>query len=118
MENININELQGQRLKKIRQDLSLTQGEISDKIGLSQVMWCRYENGTVPISKRTLLFLQKEFNVNPRFINGTSDDMYIIENEDRTSLILKAITIYQQLQPAKKKAIDKIMTGLLDLSND
>ena len=42
--NENDNKTQGQKLKKIRLDLNLTQNEIADKMGISQVMWCRYES--------------------------------------------------------------------------
>lgn len=45
-------------LRTIRTELGLTQAEFADRLGLHQSTISRFENGDLPLDKRTLLAAQ------------------------------------------------------------
>jgi transcriptional regulator with XRE-family HTH domain len=54
MNAINILIIRGERIKAARVAAGMTQTEAAGKIGISQALWCRYENGTVKGAKVTV----------------------------------------------------------------
>lgn len=63
-----------QRLKEIREDRDLTQKQISKVLGISQVVYSRYETGIrlIPIDK--LVKLAKYYQVSVDYILGLTDE--------------------------------------------
>lgn len=56
--------LVGQRIRQLRKDRSLTQAELSTRIGIQQSDLCRMETGEYKVSLETLFKILKIFEMN------------------------------------------------------
>lgn len=56
------------RLKQIRRELGLTQGEMAEKMGCSKANISMIETGKSILTEKNKLWLVKLFNINPEFI--------------------------------------------------
>lgn len=64
----------GNRLKELRIDKQVTQKNIAQTIGITEVSYQRYEYGTVRPSLDILIALADYFNVSIDYLVGRSDD--------------------------------------------
>ena len=56
------------RLKELRESKGLTQKEVAEIIGYSEISYARYENGKREPSLNTLLTMSKYFNVSINYL--------------------------------------------------
>ncbi len=65
------------RLKRLRKENHLSQAEIGNKLGFSQMNYCRYETGKILIPFSKLYLIAKEFNVSLDYLMGKSENKNI-----------------------------------------
>lgn len=65
-----------ERLKKIRNDLGLSQTEFASKLGMKQGGYSDVERGRFNVSAAILLALQETFKVNPGWIRSGEGDVF------------------------------------------
>lgn len=58
----------GQRVRKSRKNLKLTQEKLAETIGLTSVYISRIENGKAKMSLDTILRLSQALNINPGYL--------------------------------------------------
>ena len=68
----------GKRLKELRKEAGLTQQELGDKLNLTKVSICSYENDTRMASIETLIDISNLFKVDIDYLIGT--DSYIVSD--------------------------------------
>ena len=68
------------RIKELRKYLNLTQKEFGNIIGLRSSI-SEIENGTAPITERTIISICSKFNVNEKWLRFGNGDMFIIEDK-------------------------------------
>jgi len=67
----------GERIKKVRKELGLTQEDMAKKLGMSRNSIIRYENGEAVPSRKFLKLLEYEFGINPRWILKGEGEMFL-----------------------------------------
>lgn len=72
----------GKRIKELRKERGLTQQQLGDKINVTKVSICCYENGTRTPTLQTLLDLSEYFGVDLSYFLGR--DFYAIAEEGET----------------------------------
>jgi transcriptional regulator with XRE-family HTH domain len=109
-----------ERLKAIRLELGIKQGEFAKRIALKQGTYSDIENGKKNLTERNIKIICTEFGVNEnwikygigeRFVNS---DVHEDENrltQDETELL----DIYQKLLPPIKKDVLKYARNMFDL---
>ncbi|MDD6879270.1 MAG: helix-turn-helix transcriptional regulator [bacterium] len=70
----------GSRLKQLRKDAHLTQTQVGEKVGVTKVSICCYENGTRLPSLDTLVDLANLFKVDVDYLLG--NDTYVVADND------------------------------------
>ena len=66
------------RLKELRKEAGLTQQELGNKLNLTKVSICSYENGTRMASIETLIDISNLFKVDLDYLIGT--DSYVVSD--------------------------------------
>lgn len=69
----------GKRIKELRKEKGLTQQQLGDKINVTKVSICCYENGTRTPTLQTLLDLSEYFGVELSYFLGR--DAYVIADD-------------------------------------
>jgi len=62
------------RIKEIRKEKNLSQGQIAKKIGMEQTQYSRYERGENEIKVNVLIEICKALNVSADYILELTDD--------------------------------------------
>ena len=106
-------------LKRIRTELELSQREFAKRIGLSYVQWNKIETGKCPLSKRTRLTLEEILKVNPLYLDGNSEVVFIAlpftENpEENLEALVKKI---KTLDKEKMVLITNILNEVIEQLN-
>ena len=70
------------RLKELRKEAGLTQQELGDKLNLTKVSICSYENGTRMASIETLIDISNLFKVDLDYLIGT--ETYVVSDKDES----------------------------------
>ncbi len=65
-------QIEHQRLKQIREELNLTQTEMGEKLGLTSST-ADIERGRMRVPGKAVMFLLKEFDINPLWLYGESE---------------------------------------------
>ena len=84
------NELTIKRFIEIRRDLGYTQAEFAGMLGIPNTT-ADIERGRTKLSGRVVVELLKQFNVNPLWLFGDSNNQYL--NYSGTSVIPKVVTV-------------------------
>jgi len=71
----------GERIKKLRKELSLTQQLFADRLGTSQNTIARYETDRVNPSAAVLTFICREFNVREEWLREGEGEMFAGSDE-------------------------------------
>mgnify|MGYP004526898779 CR=1 FL=1 len=58
----------GERIKRLRKNIGITQEELAEKIGLEGAAVSKYETNRVPLTQESLLRLSAIFNVSTDYI--------------------------------------------------
>jgi HTH-type transcriptional regulator/antitoxin PezA len=72
----------GDRIKKARQGLNMTQQAFADKIGLKRNTVATYEMDRAQPSDRTIADICREFNVNESWLRTGEGDMFLRLSRD------------------------------------
>jgi transcriptional regulator with XRE-family HTH domain len=66
------------RIRAIRQALGLTMEAFGNKLGVSRAAISNVENGNRGVTNQLSLAICREFHVNPAYLEGTSDEMFLV----------------------------------------
>lgn len=70
--------MRGDRLRQLRESEKITQAELADKLGISEIAIWRYENGTGGEPRADIILtIAQFFNVSTDFLLGNSDYPFI-----------------------------------------
>jgi transcriptional regulator with XRE-family HTH domain len=83
---------QGFRLKKIRQNLNVTQQDLADKLGLKIQSISKVENNNGYFSSEVLSKLLVEFNVNLNYLIGGIEPMFLTKQDKESIPSLDDVT--------------------------
>ena len=83
----------GQRVKKIRQALDLTQQEFADKLGVSRGNIGAYETGKSNIGPAAFSLMCKTFNVSETWLRTGEGEMFAPEPLDELDALLEAYSL-------------------------
>jgi transcriptional regulator with XRE-family HTH domain len=107
-----------QRLKAIRMELGIKQGEFAKRINLKQGTYSDIENGKKNLTERNIKIICDEFGINENWIKYGKVEKFVgeYENENRlTQDETELLDIYQKLLPPIKKDVLKYARNMLDL---
>ena len=62
-----------ERLKELRKVMKVTQRNVADELGITQVMYCHWENGQTQPDIENIIALCKYFSVSADYLLGISD---------------------------------------------
>jgi len=100
MENI------GDRLKHIRKELKINQGEFAARIELKQGSYCDIENGKVILTPRIKRLICLEFRVNENWLETGEGEPF--KSTELSSDEKELLAVYDKLEPdIKKEIIDR-----------
>lgn len=63
----------GKRLRRVREEMGLTQTDAAKILAVSQRVYSNYEAGEVRVSVETLIALAKNYNLSLDYLSGVSD---------------------------------------------
>jgi transcriptional regulator with XRE-family HTH domain len=115
----------GKRLKKLRVELGLNQGEFAKKIKLAQSALSAIENETKPLTERNFELICYAFDVNVEWLDTGKGEMFIEEKDIKVIIDgnSKPLTIdeshlissYRMLLPEGKKLASENIDYLLKI---
>ena len=90
-----------ERLRELRASRGLTQKDVYTAIGLSPIVYQRYEYGRSP-SYEKLLSLADYFKVSLDYLVGRSNTPYILKNEDVETLSPEELEFVRKRREANR----------------
>lgn len=72
----------GERIKKVRRSLDLTQQEFADKLGIKRNTVATYETGKSNPSDAAVILICKIFNVNESWLREGSGEMFVQQTRE------------------------------------
>lgn len=72
----------GERIKSIRKDLALTQIQFGEALGVTGSAIAMIERGKNDVSSMLRASIINTYNVNPLYLNGESDIMFVPPDDD------------------------------------
>ena len=113
----------GERIKKVRKALDLTQREFGERISIKQNSVAQIEMGR-NTSDQTIVSICREFNVNETWLRTGEGEMFIQQSKDDEleqvlsdiaasddELIKRIIRAYWKLDDKEKSAVKKLIDG-------
>lgn len=114
----------GERIKKLRKDLDLTQQKFADRLGVKQNTIALIESGKRNTSDQLLFSVCREFGVNEKWLrSGEGEPFQPLSADDELSqvfsaiaasddeLIKRIIRAYWKLDDREKAAVKKLIDG-------
>lgn len=105
----------GERLKKLRKELDLTQGAFAARIGSVQNTITGYESGRRNPSAQVITLISREFNVNEEWLREGTGEMFLPNTSDELEALAKKYDLseadqvliekYVNLKPGSRDAI-------------
>lgn len=92
---------QGERLKKIRQALNMSQQEFGDKLEVSKQYFSNLENDRNTLSNEKLVSLLLDFNVNLNYLLGEVGELFV----NSTQMTLKQEILSEVETMLKNKGV-------------
>ncbi len=111
---------QGERIKKVRNDLGMTQEKFGEKIGMKKNSISQIESGKNSLTEQMFKSICREFNVNPEWLREGTGDMFIepaidtaylvselLENDNDQfyQAVLELVRTYEQLSQEGRRVI-------------
>lgn len=111
---------QGERIRKIRKELRLTQEKFGERIGMKKNSISQIESGKNSLTEQVTLLICQYWNVNPDWLQNGTGDMFIepaidtaylvselLENDSDQfyQAILELVRTYKQFSPEGRKII-------------
>ena len=114
----------GGRIRILRKELSLTQAEFGDKIGLKQAVIGQMENNTRNITDRTILLICEKYSVSSQWLRDGIGEMFVETDKsvistlaaeyDLDALDQKIVECYLNLGTLQRKVIKDYLRNLVD----
>lgn len=114
----------GGRIRILRKELSLTQAEFGDKIGLKQAVIGQMENNTRNITDRTILLICEKYSVSNQWLRDGIGEMFVETDKsvistlaaeyDLDALDQKIVECYLNLDTLQRKVIKDYLRSLVD----
>ncbi len=114
----------GGRIRILRKELSLTQSEFGDKIGLKQAVIGQMENNTRNITDRTILLICEKYSVSNQWLRDGIGEMFVETDKsvistlaaeyDLDALDQKIVECYLNLDTLQRKVIKDYLRSLVD----
>lgn len=80
---------QGERIKEIRKALGLTLDKFGERVGVKKSALSSLENGRTNLTDQLARSICREYNVNPDYLSGSSEEMFIeMTKEDEIAAML------------------------------
>ena len=108
------------RLKQSRQDLKMTQKELSDKTGIKRTTSASYEGGNISPSFENVKTLAEALGVTTDYLSGKSEYKTLVEKFDAkfdTEKIKSEVKLAQEIDAIIKIISNYDLTGT-DLTHD
>lgn len=110
------------RIKKIRQQLNLTQQAFAERIGMKQNSIALIESGKRNISDQAILSICREFKVNEKWIKTGEGEMFVPSNDSPLDALAEEKKLSQNerlllerflnLSPEARQGILSYITGI------
>ncbi|MDR1389635.1 MAG: helix-turn-helix domain-containing protein [Treponema sp.] len=107
-----MNDTIGQRIKKLRKELRLTQNEFSAIITVSSGQLACIETEKRIVNGRTIKLICDSFNVNDTWLRSGEGSMF---TDDRDTRYTKLVALYDTLQPKYQEYLIDQINGLLKM---
>ena len=104
----------GERIKKLRKHLDLTQGDFAKRIGATQNTMTRYETDKINPSTAAVTLICREFNVNENWLRTGEGEMFI--KRDREDEI--AAAVHQLLSGESAEFKKRLISVLVSLKEE
>jgi len=114
----------GDRLKKLRKELDLTQSAFASRIGSVQNTITGYESGRRNPSAQVIALISREFNVNEEWLTNGTGEMFMSNTSDELETLAKKYNLstsdrifiekYVNLKPGSR---DVIVDFILDVAS-
>lgn len=105
--------LLGERIKKVRKSLDLTQQEFCHRIGLKRNSISLVESGKRNISNQAILAICREFNVSEEWLRTGNGDMFIQMSKDEEIAAFIGKALSTETETFKKRFIS-VLSRLSD----
>lgn len=118
----------GERIRKLRKTLDLTQQKFGERIGVKGNTVAQYELGRNKPLDSVISLICREFDVNEKWIRTGSGEMFVkTPEEDSYSkaaasilkkddiLAMEALKLYFQMSPEAKEAVSNYILQLADM---
>lgn len=112
-----------ERLKELRKSLNLTLKDFGKHLGVTDAAISRLEKGERNLTEQMLLAVCREFNVNEDWLRYGVGDMYSIQDDEYTKIVVaidkgdlkarQAILDYWKLSPEDKELFWKFAERFL-----
>ena len=73
MQNVNLKQEVGERLKDARKTARYTQAQIAKELGMSQQQYSRFENGLFELNYSQIVFLCRKYDISADYLLGLTD---------------------------------------------
>jgi len=103
----------GQRLKKLREELNLSQGKMANLLGVSQSALSKWESGKREIPIGVLIKLKQKFNVNLNWLLSGQGDMFLPPQEIPL-LVPELVEFFKQYPPDIQRKFANILKEMVD----
>lgn len=99
MDELELRELIGSRIRKRRTELKLSQKQLAEKLGINRTTILRYENGSIDNTKKFILeSLAEALQVSADWLSGKSDEYQTTVNDNQDIVIQDLMKeIFQEL---------------------
>ena len=103
----------GNRLKKLRKELNLKQGQFAQGIGLKQGSYSEIENEKEILTQKNIEFICLKYGVNINWLKNGDGQMFI--NQKLTHEESELLEIYDKLDPEMQKETIDYAKKMLEL---
>lgn len=122
---------QGEKVKEIRKALGLTLDQFGEKIGIKKSALSKIENSLNSLTDTLSISICREFNVNPEYLSGGSDQMFLqmsrsdqlaaffgdVLRDEEDEFRRRFISALAQMTTAEWKLLEKVLDRM-DIKKD
>jgi len=122
---------QGERIKEIRKALGLTLDKFGERVGVKKSALSSLENGRTNLTDQLALSICREYNVNPEYLSGDSDQMFLqmsrsdqlaaffgdVLRDEEDEFRRRFISALAQMTTAEWKLLEKVLDRM-DIKKD
>ncbi|MCM1048337.1 MAG: helix-turn-helix domain-containing protein [Clostridiales bacterium] len=111
------------RIKELRLEKNLTQKSLGERLGATQAMLSKIENGTSTPDAMLLVNLSRFFKVSTDYIlylseERTSADSLLADNMHNLKKYQRLISLYQKMNNKQQGDCYTFLSSMLDASNE